>query len=102
MESGKFQKYDYGRSKNYYYYGQSTPPAYNTSNIRIPVYLHYGDDDLFNEIEDVEIEVFKLLPNIVGKNKIHKYGHYDFIGNKNVVKQVYVKLLDSLNKYNRK
>lgn len=101
MNSGKFQKYDYGRSKNFYYYGRSTPPVYNTSNIKIPVYLHYGDMDLFNELEDVEV-VFKLLPNIVGKNKIPKYGHYDFIGNKHVVKKVYVKLLDNLNKYNRK
>lgn len=101
ITSGKFQKFDYGESKNLIYYGQSTPPPYNTSNIIMPVFIHYGDDDIFNELEDVEV-AFKLLPNVVGLNKIHKYGHYDFIGNQHVAKKVYIKIVENLNKYNRK
>lgn len=64
--------------------------------------MHYGDDDLYNAVEDVEIVNTQLLPNIIGMNKIRKFGHYDFIGSKYAFDKIYVKILRSLNKYNKK
>lgn len=100
-ESGKFQKYDYGTSKNLIAYGHSSPPIYNTFNVKIPIVLHYGDSDGFADIQDVAIDC-KLLPNIVGLNKIQNFVHLDFLSSRLALDKVYVKVLKYLNKYNRK
>lgn len=100
-ESGKFQKFDYGSSKNLNYYGQSSPLLYNTSNIKIPIAMHYGDTDKCAAIEDVEIIDYNLLSNIVEMNKIKQFVHFDFLTSRFALDKVYVKVLHNLNKYNR-
>jgi lysosomal acid lipase/cholesteryl ester hydrolase len=44
-QSKNFQKFDYGKEKNVEIYGQSEPPTYNLSKIKLPVRLLYGEED---------------------------------------------------------
>jgi lysosomal acid lipase/cholesteryl ester hydrolase len=46
-KSGKFQKFDYGRIKNFELYGQDEPPQYDLGQIKVPTYLLYGKNDVF-------------------------------------------------------
>lgn len=100
MASGNFQKYDYGKDKNLIYYGQSHPPVYATENIKVPIFIHYGGEDILNHERDVEEGVVRYLPTVVEMNKISKYGHIDFLVAEDVIELVYEKMLISLNKYN--
>jgi hypothetical protein len=45
--SGKFQKFDYGRRKNFEVYGQDEPPEYDLGRVKVPTYLLYGKNDVF-------------------------------------------------------
>ena len=54
FDNGKFQAYDYGSSReNQAHYGQPYPPAFDLSNIRIPVRLFAGASDLLADLTDV-------------------------------------------------
>lgn len=43
---GNFQMFDYGHVENVIRYGTPSPPNYNLSEIAVPAYLVYGDNDL--------------------------------------------------------
>jgi hypothetical protein len=45
--SGKFQKFDYGRRKNLEVYGQEEPPEYDLGKVKVPAYLLYGKNDIY-------------------------------------------------------
>lgn len=96
-----FRKFDYGMFENLRRYGQNEPPAYKVKNIKVPIILHYGGNDLLDAVRDVEEGVFSYLPTIVDTNKIPKYGHLDFIVAEDVIELVYEKVLKSLNKYSK-
>lgn len=42
---GNFQKFDYGPQGNMIEYGNETAPSYNISNIKVPIYLMYAEND---------------------------------------------------------
>lgn len=42
---GNFQKFDYGPEGNMIKYGNTTVPHYNLSNIKVPIYLMYAEND---------------------------------------------------------
>lgn len=44
MLSGKFRQYDY-KDKNMKIYNLTTPPEYDLTNVKIPIYLYHGEDD---------------------------------------------------------
>lgn len=47
LTKGDFLYYNYGRKGNLARYNSVTPPAYNLSNVRVPVSLYYGTKDQF-------------------------------------------------------
>jgi hypothetical protein len=54
FDSKKFQAYDYGSpAANQQHYGQSTPPPFNLSQIRVPLRLFGGNSDLLADVTDV-------------------------------------------------
>lgn len=56
--NGNFQKFDYGPAGNMIVYGNSTPPAYNITNIKVPTYLMYAENDwLASPIVSLDIMV---------------------------------------------
>lgn len=60
-QSAKFQKYNYG-VKNKEIYGKNFPPEYNLENVKIPVCIYAGKNDMM-VAEKVKINFFKLSEN---------------------------------------
>ncbi|XP_022908916.2 lipase 3-like [Onthophagus taurus] len=97
---GNFQYFDYGKEENMVRYGSLTPPLYNSTNIPVPVYLMYSDNDSMAN----KIDVLKLasnLPNLAGTYEVplKEFNHVDFLFAKDVVELVYKPLLKQLSKF---
>lgn len=45
VNSGKFRKYDFGRTKNIEVYGTPDPPEYRVDRITAPVAFYWGEND---------------------------------------------------------
>jgi lysosomal acid lipase/cholesteryl ester hydrolase len=101
-QSKNFQKFDYGKEKNVEIYGQSEPPTYNLSKIKLPVRLLYGEEDSLTSQENVD-RLYKEVgstnkekyPTPVN-NKNEAYNHIDFIYSKYLEKNLYEKLFEIL------
>ncbi|XP_015838585.1 gastric triacylglycerol lipase-like [Tribolium castaneum] len=95
-KAGKVQKYDYGL-KNQEIYQQATPPLYDLSKIKTPVYMFYGKHDilfktkhvekLYNELGS-EKKNFTSIPTFTDEDD-EQFGHNDFIWTKDLDKYFY-------------
>ncbi|KAF5285060.1 hypothetical protein FQR65_LT02373 [Abscondita terminalis] len=98
--NGNFMQFDYGKEGNIVQYGNSTPPPYEISNIDVPTYFMYSDNDwLSNEI-DVK-RLFRGVKNSLGMYRIpyKLFNHVDFIWGKDAPELVYKQLIDIVQKY---
>jgi lysosomal acid lipase/cholesteryl ester hydrolase len=43
--NGKFNYFDYGRTKNFLMYGTEEPPQYNLSNVQSPILTFVAEND---------------------------------------------------------
>jgi len=93
--SRKFQMYDYGSSKNKDRYGQVTPPQYDVSQIEVPTYLFWGDDDWLAPPADVEMLIPKLR-NVIGKTFLKKFNHLDFVWGLRATEDVYWPIIKNI------
>lgn len=80
---GKFLRYDYGREGNIRVYGSEKPPSINVSEIRVPVYLVYGQNDILATKENV-LRLYRDLPAAtktpgVFTPEYRKFSHLDFL-----------------------
>ncbi|XP_046748126.1 lipase 3-like isoform X2 [Diprion similis] len=97
--SKKFRQFDYSVSFiNKQKYNQAEPPEYNLQNVRIPIAIFYGSNDLLADYKDVE-RLVSELPNVVLKHKVslEMFNHIDFlygVDAPNVVYQHVIKYLD--------
>ncbi|XP_045765480.1 lipase 3-like [Maniola jurtina] len=71
----RFQRYDYGVSKNLEVYSSTFPPVYDVSLVSAPVTLVSSEVDWFSDVEDVSILKRKL--NSVAKS-VHINGSLQF------------------------
>lgn len=80
IRSKTFQRYDYGMVRNMWHYGSLRPPAYNLGNVRVPVSLHYSDNDWVASPTDV-LSLYDTLPNRMGhfRVKLAEFNHVDFL-----------------------
>lgn len=82
INSHKFQKYDYGFKKNIKMYGSVKPPLYNISNINIPIYMFWGENDWLADEKDVK-NLYDSFPKGIIKqfNKVNykNWNHIDFL-----------------------
>ncbi|XP_068898904.1 lipase 1-like [Tenebrio molitor] len=102
VRSKRFQKYDYGLTKNNRVYGQRKPPTYDLSKIDIPVRLFYGKSDslykqknvdrLFDEIGSDNKEKYSTPSDVSGED----FDHIDFMYSKNMEENLYKKLFEVL------
>lgn len=46
-----FSQFDYGPSKNKYYYNSTCPPTYDLTSIQVPITLIYGKNDILADEE---------------------------------------------------
>ncbi|XP_046430772.1 lipase 3-like isoform X1 [Neodiprion fabricii] len=79
--SKKFRQFDYSVSFiNDQKYNQAEPPEYNLQNVRIPMAIFYGSNDLLADYKDVE-RLASELPNVELKHKVslENFNHIDFL-----------------------
>lgn len=55
IQSGHFQQYDYGKTKNLEIYNQTTPPDYDITKINIPNVIFYAEADWY---ADTKVSTF--------------------------------------------
>ncbi|KRZ38777.1 High-affinity choline transporter 1, partial [Trichinella pseudospiralis] len=78
MNSGKMQKFDFGKIGNLKKYGQISPPLYHANNVKLPVALYWGSDDIFSVEKDV-LHLQSELPNLLGSYLYNETDHLDFV-----------------------
>lgn len=90
VHSRDFRKFDYGTIKNKDLYGSFEPPAYNLSNVKAPVALHYGLNDALDSPLDVE-RLYRRLPNVIAYREVPypQFNHIDFVWATNARELVY-------------
>lgn len=54
INSGRFQRFDYGVKENLKRYGSKTPPEYDLSKIKVKTALYSGDVDKLADPQDVQ------------------------------------------------
>ena len=93
-----FRKYDFGSDEdNIEHYGTAIPPAYDLSQIKVPVALFAGDKDDLACVEDVEV-LAQRLPNLSLFEVVDFKGwtHLDFSIGLDADKLIYSTILDMM------
>lgn len=100
IESGTFQRFDYGEAKNLAVYGSRKPPKYPVEKITAKVAVIYSLGDWLLDVKDANILV-NNLKNVVDcyEVPVKDFCHTDFLWGKDVVKLVYRKVLQLIAKY---
>ncbi|KAL3266972.1 hypothetical protein HHI36_011121 [Cryptolaemus montrouzieri] len=98
--NGNFQEYDYGMEGNLAHYGTETPPFYNLTHIKVPIYLMYAANDYMTGPIDV-VRLSKQLKNLVGMYLIplKSFNHIDFLVGKRAPEAVYKPLTKILGNF---
>jgi len=97
---GDFMAFDYGTAGNLVRYGTPTPPFYNITDIEVPIFSMYADNDWLANYIDVYRFNHKLN-NSIGMYEIplKVFNHIDFLWAKDAPKLVYDKLIQVVKKY---
>ncbi|XP_006277519.2 lysosomal acid lipase/cholesteryl ester hydrolase [Alligator mississippiensis] len=95
----QFQAYDYGsKVKNMEKYNQTTPPAYEIENLKMPVAVWSGGHDVIADPKDIAM----LLPqftNLIFHEHFPDWEHLDFIWGLDAAMRMYAKIIDLIKKY---
>ncbi|XP_042888749.1 gastric triacylglycerol lipase-like [Penaeus japonicus] len=94
IQSGNFQKYDYGEEMNLQRYNSRSPPMYDLSKVTVPVALFSSNNDWLAAPEDVERLALEL-PNVVYHKIVEDpmFTHLDFVWAKDADELVYKDVL---------
>uniref|UniRef100_A0A670ZKE7 AB hydrolase-1 domain-containing protein n=1 Tax=Pseudonaja textilis TaxID=8673 RepID=A0A670ZKE7_PSETE len=94
-----FQAYDYGtKKKNMEKYNQMTPPVYKIEDIKIPVALWSGGNDLFANITDVEALIARLS-NVIYHQHVPEWQHLDYIWGLDATEVMYMRIIEIMKRY---
>lgn len=93
INTGLFQKYDFGFLGNILKYTSAKPPEYDVSAIRVPTVLISGSADWLSTPKDVKWTAAQMEDNIYKDIKLDGYNHIDFIWAISAHKRVYRKIL---------
>eukprot|EP01126_Amoeba_proteus_P065947 TRINITY_DN9464_c0_g1_i1.p1 TRINITY_DN9464_c0_g1~~TRINITY_DN9464_c0_g1_i1.p1 ORF type:complete len:257 (-),score=49.38 TRINITY_DN9464_c0_g1_i1:120-890(-) len=104
IRKNTFGKYDYGCGifdcENLKHYGQTTPPQYNLSALKLPVALYYGGDDTLADPLDVERIINSVSPeHVVQVQFVPSYAHLDYTWGYDANVFVYQDVLKQLEKF---
>ncbi|XP_014368912.2 lipase 1 [Papilio machaon] len=79
IASKEFRRYDHGIVKNIRLYGRRSPPKYNLSNIVVPIFFYYSDNDPLSQSKDV----YRLYEELGSESKVllplPSFGHLDYL-----------------------
>jgi len=97
INTGAFQRFDYGAEINMEKYGQLCPPVYDLSKVQAPTYLFWGENDLLADPDDVR-ELASKLPNVVYNEPVpyKHFNHLDFTWAMNARTVLYEPLIKML------
>lgn len=97
MRSGRFAWYNHGIVKNLWKYGSIEPPEYDLEAVKVPVYLHYSDNDWIVSAADVQ-ELAEKLGNVVETLRVPhgKFNHLDYLYGFDVYKLLYKDVMKTL------
>ncbi|XP_021190895.3 lipase 1 [Helicoverpa armigera] len=100
MNSGRFEKFDYGREQNLVLYGSEEPPQYNLSATTVPVMCIYGKNDGLVDTRDVEW-LMAQLPNVLEMVKVEdpQWNHMDVTYSQYTGDTIFPKINEYLLKY---
>eukprot|EP01114_Cavostelium_apophysatum_P010740 TRINITY_DN2484_c0_g1_i1.p1 TRINITY_DN2484_c0_g1~~TRINITY_DN2484_c0_g1_i1.p1 ORF type:complete len:394 (+),score=76.62 TRINITY_DN2484_c0_g1_i1:60-1241(+) len=99
VNSGLFEKFDYGVAGNIINYGQATPPQYRPQNMTVPLALFTGTKDILADPTDVEILVGSLNQEPVFNLNEPTYDHIDFVWAEDAYIKIYPQLVQLALKY---
>ncbi|CAH8614815.1 unnamed protein product [Schistosoma margrebowiei] len=94
----RFQRYDYGPTKNLQIYNQSYPPLYNISQLKIPIIIYYGGHDWLASYNDVYKLIKQINYTISSIHYFPQYNHLDFVWGLNAGKLLYPLILKQLSR----
>jgi len=98
IATGEFQSFDYGSIRlNLKNYGQLKAPVYDPTQIKAPVALYSGENDIEATPKDVEILAAKL-PNIVDQQQVEDWDHEDFVTGLNFKEKLLPRILSLLSR----
>ncbi|RWS04580.1 gastric triacylglycerol lipase-like protein, partial [Dinothrombium tinctorium] len=104
LGSKKFQKFDYGCTKNFEKYGTSTPPVYDLKNVDANnIAILHSQNDWMSDPEDLNF----LRQEVKGKFLLDhqvtfsKWNHIDYIWSRETEKYVNIVVLEILEKFRK-
>ncbi|KAJ6653584.1 hypothetical protein lerEdw1_009082 [Lerista edwardsae] len=99
LETKQFQAYDHGSpEKNMEKYNQITPPVYKIEDIKIPIEIWSGGQDLFASVKDIEI-LCSRISNLIHKKHIPEWQHIDFTWGLDATEHMYLRMIETMKKY---
>ncbi|KAJ2945982.1 hypothetical protein O0L34_g4901 [Tuta absoluta] len=101
VNSGRFQRYDFGLVQNLARYGQATPPDYPLASITTPVALFYTRaNDWVSDYTDV-LKLRDALPNVADFYEVPfpTWTHFDHLWGKDVKELDYLRAVQVLQGY---
>lgn len=101
VNSGLFNRFNFGREQNLRKYGLLTPPDYPLDKIKVPTYLYYSESDIAISTKDIEKCVAKMPAKTVKARRLmplKTFTHMDFVfANATVMNEnLYVDLFEDL------
>ncbi|XP_015280085.1 PREDICTED: lipase member N-like [Gekko japonicus] len=95
----EFKAYDFGsQKKNMQKYNQTTPPVYKIEDIKIPIELWTGGNDLMINSKDIAL-LCSRISNLVSKHHIPEWQHLDFIWGLDATERMYMKIIETMKRY---
>lgn len=95
IESGKFQKHDFGFIGNAWHYGTVKAPEYVVSRMEVPTVLYWGGKDLLADPEDVRL-LKPQIRNLKGNYFDKDLDHLDYIWGITTVDKVYKPIIKDM------
>nr|XP_060624748.1 lysosomal acid lipase/cholesteryl ester hydrolase-like [Anolis sagrei ordinatus] len=97
--SKSFRAYDYGcAEKNMEKYNQTAPPIYKIENIKIPIAIWTGGQDLFVVPKDAAM-LSSQISNLIYEKHIPEWQHLDFIWGMDAPERLYMDIIKIAKKF---
>lgn len=101
----RFQRYDYGPTRNFDVYSSAVPPEYDVSLVSVPSTLIASDVDWFSDVEDVAklVKKLKSVVKFIQVNETLQFTHLEFVYGariNSIVNKPVLTILEDLRKSN--